>query len=169
MIVDDEENRIYGGDGWGDELPEGFRTRKEQLEWIKKAKELLEQKRQEKKYNYDKKMKERKEKEEKTGKKLRGHKPKKVEEKPGESDKASITDSDSCIMKTRTGYIQGYNAQIAVNCDSQVIVATDLTRDHNDKNQLVPMMNEIKKNTGKLPKRGVMNAGYGNDMVMKNR
>jgi transposase len=161
--IDEEEDRIYGRDRRGDELPEGFRTKKEQLERIQKAKEIIERKQREKKNKYDKKMKERAEKKEKTGKKLRGRKPKKIEDQPDESDKANITDPDSRMMKTRTGYVQGYNAQVAVDCDSQVIIATDLTQDCNDKNQLVPMMDKIKENTGKLPKRGTMDAGYDNE------
>ncbi len=47
-------------------------------------------------------MKERAKKKEKTGKKLRGRKPKKVEDQPDKSDKANITDPDSRMMKTRT-------------------------------------------------------------------
>ena len=39
--VDEEEDRIYGRDWRGDELPEGFRTKKEQLERIRKAKEII--------------------------------------------------------------------------------------------------------------------------------
>jgi transposase len=165
--VDEEEDRIYGQDRRGDELPEGFRTKKEQLERIRKAKEIIERKQREKKNKYDKKMEERAEKKEKTGKKLRGRKPKKIEDQPDESDKANITDPDSRMMKTRTGYVQGYNAQVAVDCDSQVIVATDLTQDCNDKNQLVPMMNKTKENTGMLPKRGTMDAGYDNEEHIK--
>ena len=161
--IDEEEDRIYGRDRRGDELPEGFRTKKEQLERIREAKEIIERKQQEKKKQYDEKMKERQVKKEKSGKKLRGRKPKKVKDQPDESDKANMTDSDSRMMKTRTGYVQGYNGQVAVDCDSQVIVAADLTQDCNDKNQLVPMMDKIQENMGRLPKCGTMDAGYDNE------
>jgi hypothetical protein len=50
-----------------------------------------------------------------------------------------VTDPDSRIMKTTDGFIQGYNAQAAVN-EHQVVVGIDLTQQGNDCLQLVPMM-----------------------------
>jgi hypothetical protein len=80
--TDDEEDRIYGKDRRGDELPDGFRTKTEQLERIRKAKTILEQRQQKKKNKYDRKKQERTETEKKTGKRLRGRKLKKVEPEP---------------------------------------------------------------------------------------
>ena len=136
--TDTEEDRIYGKDRRGDELPDGFRTKTEQLERIRKAKTILEQRQQEKKNKYDRKKQERTETEKKTGKRLRGRKLKKVEQNPQDSAVANTTDPDSRMMKTRTGYIQGYNGQLAVDTSSQVIVAADLVSDQNDKQQLQP-------------------------------
>ena len=51
----------------------------------------------------------------------------------------NITDPESRIMKTQTGWVQGYNVQAAVNAD-QVVVAYAATQDHNDVGQLVPMI-----------------------------
>lgn len=56
-------------------------------------------------------------------------------------------------MKTRTGYIQGYNRQIAEDTRSQVIIAADLVSDQNDRQQLQPMMQKIQENIGWLPQR----------------
>ena len=58
--------------------------------------------------------------EEATGKKKRGRKPKVVESLPTEEAKANTTDPDSCIMKTRQGYVHGYNAQAVVS-EEQII------------------------------------------------
>ena len=55
---------------------------------------------------------------------------------------ANITDPESRIMKTQTGWIQGYNVQAAVNAD-QVVIAYAATQDHNDVGQLVPMIEAI--------------------------
>jgi hypothetical protein len=44
-------------------------------------------------------------------------------------------------MKTRAGYVQGYNAQAVVTAD-QVIVAADVTQEENDKQQLHPMLEQ---------------------------
>jgi transposase len=52
----------------------------------------------------------------------------------------NLTDPDSRVMPTRgKGFIQGYNAQIAVS-DDHLIVATDITQDTNDKRAFIPMI-----------------------------
>lgn len=56
--------------------------------------------------------------------------------------KANVTDLDSRIMHTAKGYIQGYNAQAAVNADGVVIAAT-VTQDANDLQQCEPMMTAV--------------------------
>jgi len=52
-----------------------------------------------------------------------------------------MTDPQSRIMKTRTGYVQGYNAQ-AVVTEEQIIVAADVTQAEIDKQQLHPMLEQ---------------------------
>jgi transposase len=52
---------------------------------------------------------------------------------------ANVTDPDSRMMKTQQGWVQGYNVQASVNKD-QVVIAYSATKDHNDSNQLVPMI-----------------------------
>ena len=51
----------------------------------------------------------------------------------------NLTDPDSRIMHTQKGWVQGYNAQLAVS-DDQIILAAALTQQGNDINQFVPMM-----------------------------
>jgi transposase len=53
--------------------------------------------------------------------------------------KANITDPDSRIMMTPTGFIQGYNCQAAVNAQ-QIVVAYAVTQQVNDKRQYQPMV-----------------------------
>ena len=52
---------------------------------------------------------------------------------------ANITDPDSRIMKTASGWVQGYNAQAAVN-EHQVVVACGVSQDANDVCQYLPMV-----------------------------
>ena len=59
--------------------------------------------------------------------------------------RTNTTDPDSRVMKTRGGFIQGYNAQVAVN-DKGVVLAATVTQDHNDSNQLVPMIKAVLAN-----------------------
>lgn len=58
---------------------------------------------------------------------------------------ANTTDPQSRIMKTATGWLQGFNAQAAVNAN-QVVLACGVTQDHNDVAQLVPMMEAVAAN-----------------------
>ena len=55
---------------------------------------------------------------------------------------------------------QSYNAQIAVDGQAQVIVAATLTQAANDKQQLVPVLAEVKTNAGRLPEKVTADSGY---------
>lgn len=59
--------------------------------------------------------------------------------------RVNTTDPDSALQKTSQGFIQGYNAQLAVTED-QIIVAADLTSDNNDFDQLEPMITQAADN-----------------------
>ena len=52
---------------------------------------------------------------------------------------ANITDPQPRLMPTRRGFLQGYNAQVAVTGD-QIIAAVQLGQSPNDQAALVPMM-----------------------------
>ena len=52
---------------------------------------------------------------------------------------ANITDPDSRIMKTPTGWVQGYNAQAVAN-DRHIVLACDVTQDARDVHQYAPMI-----------------------------
>lgn len=56
--------------------------------------------------------------------------------------RANVTDPDSRIMKTPSGFVQGYNAQAAVN-DEGVVLAASVTQDANDVGQCEPMMGAV--------------------------
>jgi hypothetical protein len=63
-------------------------------------------------------------------------------------------------LKTKDGYIQGYNAQAAVDAEAQIIVAHSLTESMSDQDQLVPLMDGIEANLGRRPKEASADAGY---------
>jgi transposase len=63
----------------------------------------------------------------------------------GGEPRANTTDPDSAIMKTRSGYLQGYNAQVAVD-ESGVVLAALVSADAGDVGQLVPMLRELTAN-----------------------
>ena len=64
------------------------------------------------------------------------------------------------MLLTKDGYIQGYNAQAAVDAEAQIIVAHGLTQSMSDQDQLVALVDGIKKNLGRKPKEASADAGY---------
>ncbi len=137
---DDEEDRLFGKDSRGDEIPEELKDRRSRLARLKECQERLAREKEEKIQVQVERIKRRKEEEEAVGHKKRGRKPKevgKVLEEEGKA-KANVTEPDSRIMKTRAGYIQGYNAQAVVD-RRQMILAADVTQEPNDVQQLHPM------------------------------
>jgi transposase len=58
---------------------------------------------------------------------------------PPAPTQANVTDPDSRIMKTKTGFVQGYNCQAAVN-ENQIVIACGVTQEANDLRQYQPMV-----------------------------
>ncbi len=80
--------------------------------------------------------------------------------KPADKAQRNFTDAESRIMKTKDGFIQGYNAQAAVDASSQVIVAQDLSQNGSDKQQMGPMLAAIEAANGGNPEQLSADAGY---------
>ena len=81
----------------------------------------------------------------KEGKKPKGKDPEPPTTGPGDKDQVNLTDEESRIMKASgSGFVQGYNAQAAVDLDTMLIVSAKVTQDCNDKKQIEPMLAEIK-------------------------
>lgn len=78
------------------------------------------------------------------------------------SDKAqrNFTDPESKLMMTKDGFVQGYNAQAAVDSVSQVIVAEMVFAEQNDVHALAPMLAQIKANTGRQARELSADTGY---------
>jgi transposase len=72
----------------------------------------------------------------------------------------NFSDPDSHILKGADGWIQGYNAQAAVDGDHQVIVAIGVSNQPSDAVHLLPMLERIHANTGQLPAALTADAGY---------
>jgi hypothetical protein len=106
---DAEEDKSYGKDSRGDELPEDMRNHKDRMARLKACKERLEREKAQAREEQQKKLDEREEKEKLTGKKHRGRKPKSPDEAEDKEAKANTTDPESRIIKTRKGYEQALN------------------------------------------------------------
>jgi len=83
--------------------------------------------------------------------------------KPEAKAQRNFTDPDSRIMAdgaNKGSFIQAYNAQAAVDSQSQVIVAAGITQQANDSRQLVPMIEQVEANAGRKPEAVSADAGY---------
>ena len=72
----------------------------------------------------------------------------------------NFTDSDSRIMKSGDGFVQGYNAQIAVDDAVQIIVALGVSNQSPDCEYLVPLLDRVVENCGAPPQRASADNGY---------
>ncbi len=154
--ADDEEDRKYGKSKRGDELPEELSRRESRLQVIQEAKKALEKEARERARAEGKLDEEGNPKPPK-----RGKKPKTPPGTPKPKAQRNFTDPERRIMKNSDkAYIQGYNAQAAVDHEHQIIVAEDVSNQAADAPQLKPMMERTKKNTGKKPKQVSADAGY---------
>jgi transposase len=155
--VDRAEDEQYGLEVRGDELPDELRSARKRLQKLKAALAKLDEDRDKLCEAQQKLIDER----EKRGGIKRGRKPR----DPGEIDlpektTVNTTDPESQILSTRRGWVQGYNAQAMTDCGSQVIVAQQITQDHNDVQQLAPMLERCLEQAGAVPDTLVADAGY---------
>jgi hypothetical protein len=79
---------------------------------------------------------------------------------PTRKSQRNVTDPDSHLMKTNGHYIQGYNCQLAVDSDHQVIVAVGVSNQAPDVEHLGPMVQRIATTAGALPDVTTADAGY---------
>jgi hypothetical protein len=66
-------------------------------------------------------------------------------------------------MKSKDGFVQAYNAQIAVDAEAQIIVAQYVTQNGSDSGQLVPLVDAVEANLGRKPSEVSADAGYCSD------
>ncbi len=158
---DAREDAAYGADRRGDELPEWVTNKQHRLEKIRAAKAALEADAQD-----DARGKKRKA-DHHADRPRRGRPGKNPPGTPHDRAQRNFTDPDSRIMKAQDGFIQGYNAQAAVDAEHQVIVAQGLTNQASDAHQLEPMLTHIRRNTGRQVRELSADAGYCSEHNLK--
>jgi hypothetical protein len=82
--------------------------------------------------------------------------------RPEPTAQRNFTDPESRIMTdgATKAFVQGYNAQLAVDAHAQVIVACDVTQAATDVEQFVPMLTHAVRNVGQVPAIVLADAGY---------
>jgi len=163
--TDAKEDELYGEGNRGDELPAALKRKETRLERLQQAKDKLEEEKAVALEEHKEKLTQRAAEEKKSGQKKRGRRPK--EKLEFKEPKVNLTDEDSRIMKTRQGYIQGYNAQAAVDSENQIIVGQTVTQDCNDQKQLEAMMTVIKEQSGETAQALLADAGYCSEANLK--
>jgi len=150
--TDKAEDTRYGRGKRGNELPEELRFRQQRLAKILAAKQALEKEAQEQARS--------------AAPAASGNSSAGSEARPKPSAQRNFTDPDSRIMRdgATKAFEQGYNCQMGVDSQCQVIVACAVTQQGNDKQQVKPMVERMKANLGgRLPKRMTMDNGYYTD------
>lgn len=140
--IDASEDKLYGKNKRGDEIPKELRRREERLKKIRKAKTALEERaaKEKKKKNDDD-----------------------PPPTPSGKDQYNFTDPESRIMPAsddKKSFIQGYNVQLAVDSENQIIVANHLCNQSNDQKQLKEVVPQIKHNLNRNPNELSADAGY---------
>ncbi len=132
--IDEQENLEYGAQADGYLVSEELARREQRLTKIKKAKAALEER----------------EKREHPGEPI------------GPKKQVSFADHDArCFAKPGEGARYVYNAQAAVDMDSQIIVANHIEDSVSDAHATEPILERMEQDLG-LPGKLVADAGYGN-------
>lgn len=140
--LDAAEDARYGSGNSGEELPAELQRRQSRLAKIREAKQALEQRAREKAAAEGKPAEE-------------------VERTtPQDKDQYNFTDSESRIMKGADGFVQGFNAQAAVEPDLQLIVGQRVSQAANDKQQLQPLVEAVGQQSGQRPTEVLADSGY---------
>jgi transposase len=137
--ADRDEDARYGADRRGDALPAELARRESRLKKIQEAKAALEA--------------EAREQAARAGKDP-------AQAPPAPKAQRNFTDPESKIQKTADGFIQGYNAQAAVDAQAQIIVAQDVTPMAADVGELLPQVTAIGRTLQQRPTQVLADAGY---------
>ncbi len=163
--MDAEEDERYGKGQRGDELPEELADPATRAERLKQAKRRLEADKKvalavEKEKRLKKLRRAQQQLEEEARKKAeqKGQKPE--EAKPEPKAQKNFTDPESRIMPRGGSFQQSYNAQVAVDAQTQLILAQEVGQSPNDMRQLEPMVAQVEANTGLLPQQLSADSGY---------
>ena len=164
--ADAQEDKLYG-DKRGDELPDWVADKAQRLAKIREAKAALEAEAKAAAEAQGKARAEAAASREAEGRKKTGKTPAPPKAEPEGKAQRNFTDPESRILKTKDGYIQGYNAQAAVDGTAQIIVAHGLTNAGNDQAQLAPLLDGIRANLGANPDEVSADAGYCSDANLR--
>ena len=155
--VDEAEDARLGAEVRGDDLPAELRRREERLAAIREAKARLEA--------VARAADDARGRQPGQDRNPKGGRPyKRAYGEPDEKAQSNFTDPESSIMKTSNeGFQQCYNAQVTVDAEHQLVVATDLTANASDQGELPVLLNAVKETFAAQPETVLADAGYCNE------
>ena len=146
--TDQAEDRRYGATCRGDELPAEVARREQRLARIRAAQAALEAEAQATMPA-------------ESAAPRRGRPRRTPPGVPPPTAQRNFTDPDSRIMKdAEKAFIQGYNAQAAVDAQARIIVACTVTNQAADAPHAVPMLAQVVRTSGQPPRVLLADAGY---------
>ena len=155
--VDEAEDARLGAEVRGDDLPAELRRREERLAAIREAKARLEA--------AARAADDARGRQPGQDRNPKGGRPyKRAYGEPDEKAQSNFTDPESSIMKTSNeGFQQCYNAQVTVDAEHQLVVATDLTANASDQGELPVLLDAVKETFDAQPETVLADAGYCNE------
>jgi len=152
--TDKDEDKRYGRNRRGDELPAELGRREERLKRIAEAKKALDARARAEAEQKDQNS-------DKNGRPGAGSKRgRRAAAQPKPKARHNFTDPESRIMKGPDGFVQAYNAQAAVEPALQLIVGQALSQQANDKQQLIPMIERVREQAGQKVQQVLADSGY---------
>jgi transposase len=158
--ADAAEDRAFGKDKSGDELPAWVADKAQRLAKIRAAKAALEAEAKAAAAEKARAEAAAEERRRAKGRRKPGKKAKPPSDAPDGKAQRNFTDPESRIMKSKDGFVQAYNAQAAVDGAAQIIVSHGLTNTQTDQDQLAPRLDDIMAHLGRRPKEASADAGY---------
>jgi hypothetical protein len=152
--ADDADDAAHGQDRRGDELPDWVADRQARLVRLRAAKAALEAEAKAEPLPPDA------EPGRSSGMSDHGRPQRAKASGPPERAQRNFTDPDSRILKTRDGFIQGDNGQLAVDAGHQIIVAQRLTTQGSDQAGLVALVDATRAALGRKPREVSADAGF---------
>ena len=159
--ADAEEDRAHGPDRRGDEMPAWVVNKQARLERLRAAKATLEAEAK------APPPEDGAEPGPSTGMMNSGRPQRAPDGGPPDKAQRNFTDPDSRLQPAKGSFIQGYNAQAAVDGARQIIVAQHLTARPADCPALEPLVGAIRRNLGCNPRELSADAGYCSEANLK--
>jgi hypothetical protein len=157
---DAAEDKQHGADKSGEEMPKWVADKKQRAARIRQAKAELEAEAKAAAAAKLEAAAQQQAQREAAGRKKPGRPAAPPVTTPEPKAQKNFIDPQSRIMKSKDGFVQAYNVQIAVDAEAQIIVAQDVTQSAVDSGQLLPMIEATRANLGSYPVQASADNGY---------